>query len=40
MFGMTAFAIGLAAFFFFVYGRRKAAKQIRVTAAEAAVPAK
>jgi amino acid transporter len=40
MFGMTAFAIGLAAFFFFVYGRRKAAKQIRLTAAEAAVPAK
>ncbi|MGH9496889.1 MAG: APC family permease, partial [Candidatus Sulfotelmatobacter sp.] len=40
MFGMTLFAIGLAAFFFFVYGRRKAAKQVRLTAAGAAVPAK
>jgi hypothetical protein len=28
MFGGTLFFIGLAAFFFFVYGRRKAAKRL------------
>ena len=30
MFGGTLFFIGLAAFFFFVYGRRKALKRIRL----------
>jgi len=30
--------IGLAAFFFFVYGRRKASQQIRVEAVSAPVP--
>jgi amino acid transporter len=30
MFGLTLFFIALAAFFFFVYGRRKVAEQIRV----------
>jgi hypothetical protein len=28
MIGMTLLFVGLAAFFFFVYGRRKAAKEI------------
>jgi len=28
MFGGTLFFIGLAAFFFFVYGRRKAARKL------------
>ena len=28
MFGVTLFFVGLAAFFFFVYGRRKVAKKI------------
>jgi hypothetical protein len=32
MFGGTLFFIGLAAFFFFVYGRRKTAKEIRKVA--------
>jgi len=32
MFGGTLFFIGLAAFFFFVYGRRKATEQIRLAA--------
>ena len=32
MFGGTLFFIGLAAFFFFVYGRRKAARKIEVAA--------
>ncbi len=32
MFGITLFFIGLAAFFFFVYGRRKVARQINVDA--------
>jgi hypothetical protein len=32
MFGGTAFFIGLAAFFFFVYGRRKAARQLAAAA--------
>ncbi|MFZ0817733.1 MAG: APC family permease, partial [Candidatus Sulfotelmatobacter sp.] len=39
MFGGTLFFIGLAAFFFFVYGRRKAPQQILVGAAVPAVPA-
>jgi hypothetical protein len=34
MFGGTSFFIGLAAFFFFVYGRRKAARKL----AEAPAP--
>jgi amino acid transporter len=32
MFGGTLFFIGLAAFFFFVYGRRKAARKLAATA--------
>ena len=39
MIGMTMFAIGLAAFFFFVYGRRKARQTIHVATAASAVPA-
>ena len=39
MFGGTLFFLGLAGFFFFVYGRRKQISQIRVEAAGAAVPA-
>src|SRR5271168_5196051 len=38
MFGGTLFFIGLAAFFFFVYGRRKVAQQMRIAAAPATVP--
>jgi amino acid transporter len=38
MFGGTLFFVGLAAFFFFVYGRRKAVRQIQV-AHSAVVPA-
>jgi hypothetical protein len=38
MFGGTLFFVGLAAFFFFVYGRRKAAPQVYVGAATSAVP--
>jgi amino acid transporter len=38
MFGGTLFFLGLAVFFFFVYGRRKQTSQIRVEAAGAAVP--
>ena len=39
MFGGTLFFVGLAAFFFFVYGRRKVAQQIRVVTVPSAVPA-
>jgi len=39
MFGGTVFFIGLAAFFFFVYGRHKASQQIRVEALASPVPA-
>jgi amino acid transporter len=39
MVGGTLFFIGLAAFFFFVYGRRKAAQKIRLAAIAAPVPA-
>jgi amino acid transporter len=39
MFGGTGFFIGLAAFFFFVYGRRKATKKIQLAAIAAPVPA-
>ena len=39
MFGITLFFVGLAAFFFFVYGRRKVAQQIRIAAVPAPVPA-
>ena len=39
MVGGTIFFIGLAAFFFFVYGRRKAAQPVRVATAVPAVPA-
>jgi hypothetical protein len=35
MFGGTLFFVGLAAFFFFVYGRRKAIQPSRVGAAAA-----
>jgi hypothetical protein len=35
MFGGTLFFIGLAAFFFFVYGRRKAAQKLALHAVEA-----
>lgn len=39
MFGGTLFFVGLAAFFFFVYGRNKAPQKVRVgTAASAACP--
>jgi|HubBroStandDraft_6_1064221.scaffolds.fasta_scaffold71098_2 amino acid transporter len=38
MFGGTFFFVGLAAFFFFVYGGRKAAKRITLSAAAEAVP--
>ena len=39
MFGGTLFFMGLAAFFFFVYGHRKQIPQIREEAAGAAIPA-
>ena len=39
MFGGTLFFIGLAAFFFFVYGRHKAPRKIHVRTAASAVPA-
>jgi len=39
MVGMTLFAVGLAAFFFFVYGRRKAVRLLNVGTAARAVPA-
>jgi amino acid transporter len=39
MFGGTAFFIGLAAFFFFVYGRHKALQRIHVGTAVSAIPA-
>jgi amino acid transporter len=39
MFGGTLFFIGLAAFFFFVYGRRKAAQQVGVGMGDSPVPA-
>jgi chromate transport protein ChrA len=37
MVGMTLFAVGLAAFFFFVYGRRKAVRLLNVETATTAV---
>ena len=37
MFGGTLFFIGLAAFFFFIYGRRKAARKLAASAAPAPV---
>jgi hypothetical protein len=39
MVGMTLFAVGLAAFFFFVYGRRKAVRLLSLRTAALAVPA-
>jgi amino acid transporter len=39
MFGGTIFFVGLAAFFFFVYGRRKAAQQVQLAAIAAPVSA-
>jgi len=36
MIGMTLLAVGLAVFFFFVYGRHKMAKQVRVEMASVA----
>ncbi len=39
MFGGTAFFVGLAAFFFFVYGRRKASQKLALAAIAAPVPA-
>jgi amino acid transporter len=39
MVGMTLFAVGLAAFFFFVYGRKKVVKPVHVATAVSAVPA-
>jgi amino acid transporter len=39
MVGMTLFAVGLAAFFFFVYGRRKAVRLLDLRTAAQAVPA-
>ena len=40
MVGGTVFFIGLAAFFFFVYGRRKAVRRIQLETAPGAVPAR
>ena len=37
MFGGTLFFVGLAAFFFFVYGRRKLSQQVRLVKGEASV---
>ena len=39
MFGGTAFFVGLAAFFFFVYGRNKVPREVHVGTAASAVPA-
>jgi glutamate:GABA antiporter len=39
MVGMTLFAVGLAAFFFFVYGRKKVVKSVHVGTAVSALPA-
>ena len=39
MFGGTLFFVGLAAFFFFVYGRRKASKRVELAAIASPVPA-
>jgi hypothetical protein len=39
MFGGTLFFIGLAAFFFYVYGRHKVLEEIHVGAVVSAVPA-
>jgi amino acid transporter len=39
MFGGTVFFIGLAAFFFFVYGRRKVSNQIQLAAIASPIPA-
>jgi len=39
MVGMTLFAVGLAAFFFFVYGRRKAVRLLSLRTAAQVVPA-
>ena len=38
MFGLTLFFIALAAFFFFVYGRRKVQREVGLTAAQLARP--
>jgi len=38
MVGMTLFAVGLAAFFFFVYGRKKAVKAVHMGTAGSVVP--
>ena len=38
MVGMTLFAVGLAAFFFFVYGRKKAVKPVHMGTAGSVVP--
>jgi len=40
MVGMTLFAVGLAAFFFYVYGRRKAVRPIPVRTASRTIPAR
>jgi hypothetical protein len=39
MFGGTLFFVGLAAFFFFVYGRNKVSQKVRVGTAASAVQA-
>jgi len=39
MVGGTMFFVGLAAFFFFVYGRKKVVKPVLVETAASAVPA-
>jgi hypothetical protein len=39
MFGGTLFFVGLAAFFFFVYGRNKAPQKVRVATVASAVQA-
>jgi hypothetical protein len=39
MIGMTLFAVGLAAFFFYVYGSRKAAQRVHVGTAASTVRA-
>jgi hypothetical protein len=39
MIGMTLFFVGLAAFFFFVYGRRKASQRIQLAAINVSGPA-
>jgi glutamate:GABA antiporter len=39
MIGMSILFVGLAAFFFFVYGRRKASQQVRLAKSQASMPA-